>query len=169
MCQSGRISRGFTMMEMMITLAVVAILAAIAVPNFKFQIEQSRFTSASNDLITALNFARGEALRRSRPVSVSRVGGSWQSGWAAFIDPARTGVIGAQPALREGNAIGSVEVTGAPAFVLFDSSGRRRSDVASAFVSFQVFKTGAEISSRRTVCVSQSGRIFSVKGAATCI
>lgn len=169
MCRSGRMSLGFTMMELMITLAIVGILLAIAVPNFKFQIEQGRFTAASNEIITALNFARGEALRRSRPVSVSRVGPSWQGGWTAFIDPARTGVIGAQPPLRQGNGVGSVEVTGAPAFVLFDSSGRRRSDVASAFVTFEVFKTGAETSSRRTVCVSQSGRIFSVKGAAACI
>ena len=179
MCRSGRTSRGFTIMELMITLAIVAILLGIAVPNFKFQMEQGRFTASSNEIITALNFARGEALRRSRPVSVSRVGTTWQDGWAAFIDPARTGVIGAQPPLRQGNGVGfvmngalrqyAVDINGAPPFVLFDSSGRRRSDVATAFVSFQVSKTNAEISSRRTVCVAQSGRIFLVKGAAACV
>ncbi len=170
-------------MEMMITLAIVAILAAIAIPNFKFQIEQGRFTAASNEIITALNYARGEALRRSRPVSVSRVGTTWQDGWTAFIDPTRAGVLGALPVLRAGNGVSyqldgslpppgkryAVEITGAPPFVLFDSNGRRRSNVADAFVSFEVFKTDAEISSKRTVCVSQSGRIFLTKGAAACV
>jgi len=166
------------MMELMISVAIAAILVGIAVPNFKFQIEQGRFTAASNEIVTALNFARGEAIRRSRPVSVSRVGATWQNGWTVFIDPLRTGVIGAQTALREGNGVPfvmdggvplySVEITGAPAFVLFDSSGRRRSNAATAFVSFDVFKTDGEISSKRIVCVSQSGRIFVAKGGAAC-
>ncbi len=165
-------------MELMITIAIAAILLGIAVPNFKAQIEQGRFTAASNEIVTALNFARGEAIRRSRPVSVSRVGATWQDGWTAFVDPLRTGVLGAQTALREGNGVPfvmdgaarlySVEITGAPAFVLFDSSGRRRSDAASAFVSFDVFKTDGEIGSKRLVCVAQSGRIFVAKGAAAC-
>jgi type IV fimbrial biogenesis protein FimT len=179
----ARKSLGFTLMELMITLAIVAILVGIAVPNFKFQIEQARFTSTSNEIVTALNYARGEAVRRSRPVSVSRVGTTWQDGWTAFIDPTRAGVLGALPVLRAGNGVSyqidsslpapskkyAVDITGAPPFVLFDSNGRRRSNVADAFVSFEVFKTDAEISSKRTVCVSQSGRIFVTKGAAACV
>lgn len=166
------------MMELMISVAIAAILLGIAVPNFKFQIEQGRFTAASNEIVTALNFARGEAIRRSRPVSVSRVDANWEDGWTVFIDPLRTGLIGAQPPLRQGNGfpfvmdgadrVYPVEITGAPPFVLFDSSGRRRSDLASAFVSFDVFKTDAEISSKRVVCVSLSGRIFVAKGGAPC-
>ncbi len=155
-------------MELMITIFIAAILLTLAVPNFKLQIEQGRFVSAANEIVTALNYARGEALRRSRPVSVSRSGASWQLGWSAFVDPARTGILGAQTPLRQGNALASVTVSGAPTFVLFDSSGRRRSDVASAFVSFDIFKAGGDPTTKRTVCVAQSGRIFTVKGVATC-
>ena len=167
--RNHRRSAGFTIMELMITVAIAAILITIAVPNFKLQIEQGRFTSAANEIVTALNYARGEAIRRSRPVSVARAGATWDLGWNAFVDPARTGVLGAQTPLRQGNPLGSISVSGAPTFVLFDSSGRRRSDTASAFISFDVFKTGADPSSKRTVCVAQSGRIFTVKGAASCV
>ena len=155
-------------MELLITIAIAAILLALAVPNFKTQIEQSRFTSAANEIITAMNYARGEALRRSRPVSVSSSGGSWQVGWVAFVDPARTGVVAAQTRLREGNPLGSVDISGAPAFVTFDSNGRRQSDTASNFISFDIFKTGGDPTTKRTVCVAKSGRIFQVKGTVSC-
>ena len=179
---SLKASQGFTVMEILITLAIAAILLATAVPNFKNQIEQSRFTAASNEILVALNFARGEALRRSRPISVRMKGDTWQDGWEAFVDPARTGIVTpATEVLREGNSVGyvddpqepsgkryTVDINGAPIFVLFDSNGRRRSNVADAFVSFEVTKPNAEVSSTRKVCVSQSGRIFVAKGAAAC-
>ncbi len=168
-CSKHRRAAGFTLVEALIAIAIAAILVTLAVPNFKLQIEQSQFTSAANEIVTAMNFARGEALRRSRPVSVARSGASWQDGWVAFVDPARGGVLGAQPPLRQGNSLGTVAVAGAPTFVLFDSSGRRRSDSASPFVSFEIFKSGGDPSTKRTVCVSLSGRIFMVKGGAICV
>jgi type IV fimbrial biogenesis protein FimT len=93
--------RGFTLAELMMVLVVMAILGSMAVPAFREYTRASRVTASQNDLTTALNFARSEALKRSLPVTVcpssngtSCLGNTagWVSGWIAFTD--NTGTIG---------------------------------------------------------------------------
>jgi type IV fimbrial biogenesis protein FimT len=73
--------RGFTMVELVITMAIVAILAAMALPNFREFLVRTTVTDNANDLIGALNTARAEAVKRGRPVSVIANGGNWDAGW----------------------------------------------------------------------------------------
>jgi Tfp pilus assembly protein FimT len=96
--------------------------------------------------------------------------GGWGNGWNAFIDPNRDGVRAvADVLLRTGNPVDpGVTVTAVPTFVTFDSSGRRTSSQATQFLSFEFFKTNATIDTKRTVCITQNGRVSTVKGAATC-
>lgn len=85
---------GFTLLELMITVAIAAILAAIAIPSFRTFILNSRRAEISNDLLVTLQHARSEAIRRGQTVSVcasadgsSCVGtSSWQIGWIAFVN-----------------------------------------------------------------------------------
>jgi len=65
----GRRQRGFTLLELMMAIAVIGILAAVAVPSFITFRLNSRMTSAANDLLTDLNAARSEAIKRQRPVA----------------------------------------------------------------------------------------------------
>ncbi|WP_130620155.1 GspH/FimT family pseudopilin [Dyella amyloliquefaciens] len=60
--------RGFTMVELMITLAVAAILTMIAVPSFSNMINANRLTTATNAMVGALNSARMEAIKRNGSV-----------------------------------------------------------------------------------------------------
>jgi type IV fimbrial biogenesis protein FimT len=62
--------RGFTLLELLITLTVASVILAIATPNFRQFVLNSRMTGAANDLLTSLQFARSEAIKRQRPVGL---------------------------------------------------------------------------------------------------
>lgn len=63
---------GFTLIELMITLAVLGIILGLGVPSFNNYIMSSRLTSLTNELVTATHFARSEAIRLNRPVTLCR-------------------------------------------------------------------------------------------------
>ena len=95
---SRRTSAGFTFMELIITIAVLAILLAIAVPSLRAVLQNNRITAQINELQTAMQFARSEALKRAAPVSVCasdtssaddadlECGDDWTLGWVAYVD-----------------------------------------------------------------------------------
>ena len=64
---------GFTLVELMVTVAVVAILMAIAVPNMRSVIQNTRISNQINELTSDLNFARSEAIKRGTDTTVSSV------------------------------------------------------------------------------------------------
>lgn len=80
---------GFTIIELMITLVVLSILLAAAVPSFREFTLNNRVIAAQNDLVTAMSLARSEAIKRSRDVRVcaSTDGAAcsdetnWTTGW----------------------------------------------------------------------------------------
>ena len=82
-------SSGFTLMELMVTIAIAGILLGVAIPSFTFIISSNRLTTCANELVTALNLARSEAIKRGQPVTIKRISdtsGDWRSGWTIFTD-----------------------------------------------------------------------------------
>src|SRR5690242_9276873 len=84
---------GFTILELMITVAVLAILMGIAVPSFSEMIRQNRLATQTNDLLTATNFARSEAVKRGSRVTLCPANGNncsgdsqWSAGWLVITD-----------------------------------------------------------------------------------
>ena len=63
---------GFTLIELMFTIVVLAVLLGIGVPNFRDFVRNSRLTSAANDLLTDVNLARSEAVKRRVPVTLCK-------------------------------------------------------------------------------------------------
>ncbi len=79
--------RGFTLIELMITLSVMALVLTLGVPNFRTTILDNRQVSELNSLIAALNLARSDAVARNTWVSVSPISGSdWSNGWFVFVN-----------------------------------------------------------------------------------
>lgn len=72
--------RGFSIIELMIVVAIVAALAAIATPSFRSILATSRIKTAATDIHLSLMRARSEAIKRNINVTVSAPG-SWLGGW----------------------------------------------------------------------------------------
>jgi type IV fimbrial biogenesis protein FimT len=81
---------GFTLMELFVTISIAGILFSIAVPSFSEMIRSNRLTTYSNELVTALNLARSEAVKRNQQVIVRKTGTGWENGWQVFVDVDRS-------------------------------------------------------------------------------
>lgn len=68
--KNPRSAAGFTLMELMIVLSVAAVVLALGAPNFTEFSRNNRLTAAANDLLTAAQLARTEAIKRQRNVSL---------------------------------------------------------------------------------------------------
>ena len=127
-------TRGFTLIELLVTLAVAAILLTIAVPNFQSFIINSRMTTQANDLITAMNMARSEAVKRAADVTVCKSAGSscttsgnWAQGWI-IKDAGVTVLRVQQPLSGKSTLTGGTDVVNA---ITFTSNGRTKIPVAA--------------------------------------
>lgn len=94
--------QGFTLLELMITIAIAAILLAIAIPSFQSTIARSQLTTKTNDFLAGLASARTEAIKNNtRAVmcasanGVACNGAAWTGGWLVFVDADRDGVLDA--------------------------------------------------------------------------
>lgn len=90
----GKQQEGFTLIELMVTVAVLAIVVAMAAPSFNNQINNNRSVALAEEIITAINFARSEAVHRGRRVSIcasddgASCSGGWTDGWIVVADSA---------------------------------------------------------------------------------
>lgn len=144
-------SRGFTAVELMVVVVIVAILGMIAMPAFNEMIERQRAKNAAVDLYVALTRARSEALKLNQNVTVAPVSSNWGLGWQ--ITNASGTVLEAHEAVR-GLTIGG------PASVVYRSSGRVQGGGLFTI-------TGDYASSTRYICLDLSGRP-SINTTASC-
>ncbi|WP_313243711.1 GspH/FimT family pseudopilin [Stenotrophomonas rhizophila] len=167
---SMRPSKGFTLVELMVTVAVVAILTAIAYPSFQSTIRSNRVAAGHNELLGLVNLARSEAVRNNHgggvcgSTSGNSCDGNWGGGMMAFADTDKSGTFTSGETVLRFNKIGNGLVIQGPAAVIaFDARGRRRAG-ADQSVVMRPDKCGSQ-QLLRTLTVNASGQISSAKGA----
>lgn len=83
---------GVTLVELLVTIAIVAILVAIGFPSFQSSLRSNRIATANNELIASLSLARSEAVRNARGGGVcasddgASCSGAWNDGWIVWQD-----------------------------------------------------------------------------------
>ncbi len=115
-------SKGFTLVELLITVSLVAILAAIALPNFSSIIQNSRADTEVSDLQRALNFARLEAINRGVNIQVrpSVDGAGWNTALKVVRSDDPATQLRVTAAMGNGAAVG---VAPAATFLEFNNLG----------------------------------------------
>jgi type IV fimbrial biogenesis protein FimT len=144
-------NKGFTLIELMITVAIMSILLSVGLPSFQSIIASSRLTAATNGMVSALQLARFEAIKQHKLVYVRAKGDikdNWVKGWEVFVK-------GAEP-FATFDALTTVTVTAtydgtSTSTIYYDESGRAKPTGGHfTFCSDTDF---------RSVIVSSTGRV----------
>ena len=150
-------TRGFTLIELMVVVTLVAVLSAIAVPSFRDLLLNQRLAASTSDFVAALSLTRTEALKRSQLVTLTpKATKDWSSGWEvkSTVDGVAT-TLRAFEALPAGVTVDTGLSNGLNGKVNYDANGFSRNG-DSYLMGCVAFK--AETGRRSAVVVSASGR-----------
>ncbi len=137
--------KGFTLIELMITIAILAILLGVAVPSFQALMRNNAVVAASNQLLGALLLARSEAVKREAQVTFSATADGWE-----VTDAGGNTLL----SHTVNNAAIEVTATGnAGGGIIFGSNGRS----SLRYKKVDYLKISYE-DSKRQICLSPSGR-----------
>ena len=143
---SGRAQTGFTLVEMMVTLAVIVVLTAIAVPSFRSLTLSNRLTASANEIMGTIQVARMEAIKRNARTqlcsnsttsnSADALGQACGTSLGAVVATTATGPI----VVRESqlDLTGSVIVAGNMTALRFNAQGIAHATSSSAPYQGQV-------------------------------
>ncbi len=152
-----RHASGFTLIEAVVVVGMLAIVAAIAAPSFRSFVGTMNSKSTAFDLINDLTVARSEAIKRNANASVVPVGGNWSQGWQ--VRDANGTVLRERAALTS-----SLSVSGAAtAGVVFRPNGRLSDDTADGNLAWSISSSISGVTAR-CVVISPTGSARSKTG-----
>lgn len=175
-------SKGFTLIELMVALSIVAILTGLAAPSLKRLIQSTMMSSNVNTFLADMRYARSESIRRGGGVVMCRSdapeasspacgsgsgpgGNGWASGWIIFYDQDGTGnrtVTSTDPVLRVQAALTQLDSVvqktgGSSTKIIFTATGRLE-NMSSGMMTLQFGGGKFTADLQRTVCISIGGQ-----------
>lgn len=168
--------RGFTLVELMVVLAILAILLMLSAPSFTGFLRNSELSSAANSFVASLNAARSEAMKRNLPAMVMPLDAGradWTKGFVAFVDVNRDGAYteGVDvTVLTQALTANYLSISGtgtakaSPSYVRYDGSGfAKKADGSFSNLSISISRTDAsnpETSGQiRRIFIGRTGRV----------
>lgn len=82
----SHVNAGFTLIELMMTLAIMGVVLMVGVPSMRSMIVNDRLTTITNSLVGTFHVTRSESIKRNRRVVIQKMGNGWQEGWEVFVD-----------------------------------------------------------------------------------
>ena len=165
---------GFTLIELMIVMIIVAIFVTVGVPNFQNLISDNRLSTQANRLVSSLQLARSEALKLRTPVSVCRStdgancagAGAWETGWLVFVDTNANGNVDGELVIQSNSGLNSSNTLRAAAapfndFVNYQPTGLQN----AAAGNFRLCDgNNPDVTQGRQITVTTTGRVQTAKG-----
>lgn len=164
--------RGFTLIEVLVVVAIIAILLSVAAPNLVAFQRNSELRASASEFLAAVQAARVEAMKRGVDTyMVPASGGSWANGWIVFADTdldqalntatdtvvMQTGAIASKTAVVTGLADASAFADGSSSYIRFNGGGfsmAKDNTFRSGAIEFSV--TGS--TEKRRVVLNNVGR-----------
>ena len=168
-------SLAVTLPELMTTVCVSSVLAAVAVPNFVTMITENRTTSIANQLVTALAYTRSEAIKRGHQVTMKHKGAAervWEQGWDVFTDGNGNGVLDMSDELLktyEALPEGYTLRTGSnfASWIAYSATGNSYGATGFANDTFSLCDSSRDDKRSRAIKIKM-GRVRTETGKATC-
>lgn len=147
---------GFTIIELLVVLAIIAILTSVGVPSYNKFVESGRFSHAYNNLYNSYRFARAEAIKTSTPMVIKAKGGDWHTGWTVAAESAPNTILLDSPEVKSGITLtilaNTLTITG------------RGSVSAASTTLWQV----AGVNKTQKLCILRSGQSYKKLTAGNC-
>ena len=162
-----RINQGFTLIELMLAIAIGAILLGIGLPSFQSFMQSSRVVTQTNEFVSSINSSRSEAIKRSTPVALCSSSNAtscaasddWESGWIIFTDSSGTpGTLdGTDSLLRAFGALGGSSTLGATGinFLRYLQTGA----LSGASVNFTLQVADCSGDDSRQITINRQGHV----------
>ena len=154
---------GFTLIELMITLAIASILLSVGIPSFQSIFEINRLATQANELVGAVNLARSEAIKRGQDVTVQASAGGFQNGWCVHLGANCAGAN----IVREFRAMNQMAVvSGGISTLVFNGRGQKALPAGEVSIRISPADCTSGMADRaRTISIANTGRANTTAGA----